>query len=101
MNILLAASGEAERASQSLEKRGIKPAAVVQKEDLSLRKLAATIRRSRKNRPDACYIFCRQIQTQFNRFPLKAAALLCGVKRIHFCDDQVIGPGESPARVVL
>ena len=43
----------------------------------------ATLRRLRKARPQACYLFCRHIKTQFNRFPLKllgALSTLCGIR---------------------
>lgn len=100
MNILIDVSGDAERAAASLSARGVQPAETLARAALKPRTLATTLRRLRKFRPVACYIFCRQHRAQFNRFPLKLVAALSGARTIHFCDEQEIGPGASPMEVL-
>jgi glycosyltransferase involved in cell wall biosynthesis len=101
MIVVIDVAGDRQRAISSLLSRGIRPAEIVGRDQLRPGELVATLRRIRQSHPEACYIFCKHFQTQFNRFPLKIAAALSGVKTIHFCDDQVIGPGETSSRVVL
>jgi glycosyltransferase involved in cell wall biosynthesis len=101
MTLLFDASGDIQLAHASLASRGITPVQPVQKDELKLRCLGSTLRRVRQTRPQTCYIFCRQMRSQFNRFPLKLAAALSGVKKIHFCDEYNIGAGVTPARVVF
>jgi glycosyltransferase involved in cell wall biosynthesis len=101
MTVVFDVAGDRQRAISSLLSRGIHPGEIVGRDQLSPRQLAATLRRIRKSRPEACYIFCSHFQTQFNRFPLKLAAVLSGAKTTHFCDDQGMGPGQTGARVVL
>jgi glycosyltransferase involved in cell wall biosynthesis len=101
MIVVIDVSGDRQRATSSLLSRGIHPAEIIGRDQLGLRQLPATFRRIRKSHPKACYIFCNHFQTQFNRFPLKIAAVLSGAKMIHFCDDQGIGAGQTCSRVVL
>jgi len=101
MIVLIDAAGDRQQAIDSLLSRGIHPAEIVGRHQLSARELAVTLRRIRKSRPEACYIFCSHFQTQFNRFALKIAAVLSGAKTIYFCDDQGIGSGETGAQVLL
>jgi len=76
MILLLDASGDIQQAAASLAARGIKPTELVQRDTLRPQKLWATLARVRRTHPQTCYIFCRQIHSQFNRFPLKLAAAL-------------------------
>ena len=101
MIVVIDVGGDRQRAISSLLSRGIHPAEIVGRDQLKPREIVATLRRIRKSCPEICYIFCSHFQTQFNRFPLKIAAVLSGAKTMHFCDDQGIGPGQTCWRVVL
>jgi len=101
MILLIDAAGDRERAVSSLVSRGVHPTEIVERHRLKLGGLATTLHRMSKTHPEACYIFCRQIQAQFNRFPLKVAAVLSGAKVFYFCDEQKIGPGLKPTQVIF
>src|SRR5438045_9667749 len=101
MIVVIDVAGDKERAISNLSSRGIHPAEIVGRDQLTPRQLVATLLRIRKSCPEICYIFCSHFQTQFNRFPLKIAAVLSGAKTMHFCDDQEIGPGQTCSRVVF
>ena len=92
MTLVIDAAGDAGRAAGFLAARGLEPGRIVGRDGLKPRRFLATLREWRKLRPEACYIFCRHLPTQFNRFPLKMLAVLSGAKTIHFCDEQEVGP---------
>ena len=100
MILLIDTAGNRERALAALLAQGIEPVEVLEREDLQLRHPLATWQRLRRVHPGRCYIFCRLIEAQFNRFPLKVLGALTGARTIHFCDERKLGPGMTPARIL-
>jgi glycosyltransferase involved in cell wall biosynthesis len=102
MSVLFDVSGlTAGQAAARLSARGVVADEVVQRDAFNPRRAFATLRRMRRVRPQACYIFCRHAATQFNRFPLKLMAALSGARTIRFCDEREFGPGIAPAHVIF
>ncbi len=101
MILLIDVSGDARRAAAALAARGTLPSQILERRDLRLQGLLRLLRKMRTARPVECYIFCRQVGTQFNRFPLVLLASLTKARRIAFCDETEVQRFESPTAAVI
>jgi glycosyltransferase involved in cell wall biosynthesis len=100
MILVIDVAADPGRTATVLAERGLRPDRIIRRDALKLGRLAATMRELRKVRADVCYIFCRQLHTQFNRLPLKMMAVLSGARSIHFCDEQETGPELTRAGIL-
>src|SRR5206468_11659685 len=71
MIVVIDASGDPQLAKSCLARRGIEFTVVLERRDLKPGAVLGTLARLRKSPIDACYIFCRHLSVQYNRFGLK------------------------------